>query len=61
MLALLTTNLPQGIPRPNRVIDSGRGYWGYWKLASQQPVDGSTEQRPNSPLTDTVESYGQRH
>ena len=41
MLALLTTDLPQGMSRPNRVIDSGRGYWGYWKLATPQPVDGS--------------------
>ena len=57
MLALLTTNLPQGIPRPNRVIDSGRGYWGYWKLASQQPVDGG-QNNVNGPLTETVECYG---
>jgi predicted P-loop ATPase len=52
MLALLTTNLPQGMPRPNRVIDSGRGYWGYWKLATPQPVDGS------GPFTEAVECYG---
>jgi len=57
MLALLTTNLPQGIPRPNRVIDSGRGFWGYWKLATPQPVDGSTN-NVNGPLTEAVECYG---
>ena len=57
MLALLTTNLPQGVPRPNRVIDSGRGFWGYWKLAAPQPVDGS-KNSVNGPLTDAVERYG---
>ena len=51
MLALLTTNLPPGIPPPNRVIDSGRGYWGYWKLAAPQPVGGGE-------LTEVVEAYG---
>src|SRR4029077_16274936 len=39
ILAQLTTNLPEGVPPPNRVIDSGRGYWGRWKLATPQPVD----------------------
>jgi hypothetical protein len=57
MLALLTTDLPQGMPRPNRVIDSGRGYWGYWRLAAPQPVDGS-KNKVNGPLTEAVECYG---
>ena len=57
MLALLTTNLPQGMPRPNWVIDSGRGYWGYWRLDKPQPVGGSTNS-VNSPLIEAVESYG---
>ena len=51
MLVLLTTNLPPGIPPPNRVIDSGRGYWGYWKLAVPQPVD-------RGELIEAVELYG---
>ena len=50
MLALLTTDLPQGIPRPNLIIDSGRGYWGFWKLSEPLPVGGD--------LTEIVESYG---
>ena len=57
MLALLTTDLPPGMPRPNRVIDSGRGYWGYWRLATPQPVDGS-KNKVNGPLTEAVECYG---
>ena len=57
MLALLTTNLPEGMPRPNRVIDSGRGYWGFWKLATPQPVDGS-KNNVNGPHTEAVECYG---
>ena len=32
MLALGTTNLPAGIPKPNVIIDSGRGYWFFWNL-----------------------------
>ena len=57
ILELLTTNLPKGMPRPNRVIDSGRGYWGYWGLATPQPVDGSTD-NVNGPLTEAVECRG---
>jgi hypothetical protein len=57
MLALLTTDLPQGMPRPNRVIDSGRGYWGYWKLAAPQPVDGRANNM-NGSFTEAVERYG---
>ena len=50
MLARLTTNLPPGIPRPNYIIDSGRGSWGFWKVAEPQPVGGE--------LTEVVESHG---
>src|SRR5262249_52783935 len=57
MLELLTTDLPQGIPPPNRVIDSGRGYWGLRKLATPQPVDGR-QNNVNGPLTEAVECYG---
>ena len=57
MLALLTTGLPDGLPRPNRVIDSGRGFWGYWKLDKPALVDGS-QNNVNGPLTETVECYG---
>lgn len=33
ILALLTTNLPEGVPPPSVIIDSGRGFWGLWRLA----------------------------
>lgn len=36
ILALLTTNLPKGVPPPSVIIDSGRGYWALWRLS--QPV-----------------------
>jgi hypothetical protein len=36
LLGLLTTNLPKGVPPPSVIIDSGRGFWGLWRLA--QPV-----------------------
>ena len=63
MLALLTTALPKGIPAPNRIIDSGRGYWGYWKLDKPALVDGAVYDDKdhfvrNNPLTDIVENYG---
>jgi hypothetical protein len=57
MRALLTTQLPDGLPPPNRIIDSGRGFWGYWKLDKPAPVDGS-QNNVNGPLTETVECYG---
>jgi hypothetical protein len=52
ILTRLTTALPPGMPKPNRVIDSGRGYWGFYKLAAAQPVDG------NGALTEAVETRG---
>ncbi len=57
ILSLLTTALPNGLPHPNCVIDSGRGFWGYWKLDKPAPVDGS-QNNVNGPLTETVERYG---
>ncbi|MES2846127.1 MAG: virulence-associated E family protein [Pseudomonadota bacterium] len=36
ILARLTTNLPKGVPPPTVIIDSGRGFWGLWRLS--QPV-----------------------
>ena len=39
------------------MIDSGRGFWGYWKLDKPAPVDGS-QNNVNGPLTETVECYG---
>ena len=48
MLALLTINRPAGIPKPNRIVDSGRGYWAFWFLDTPHPVDA----------TKAVEAYG---
>lgn len=36
LLGLLTTDLPAAVPPPSVIIDSGRGFWGLWRLA--QPV-----------------------
>jgi hypothetical protein len=52
MLALLTDRRPQGLPEPTWIIDSGRGYWAFWKLRTPQPVDG------DGPRTTSVENYG---
>jgi hypothetical protein len=52
MLALLTDRLPEGVPEPTWIIDSGRGYWAFWKLRISQPVDGA------GPQTLHVEDHG---
>lgn len=36
-LALLTSNLPAGVPPPTCVVDSGGGFWGFWRL--EEPVE----------------------
>lgn len=41
--ALLTSNLPTGIPAPSLVIDSGGGFWGMWRLAEPLKVDGDAD------------------
>jgi hypothetical protein len=52
MLALLTDRLPEGLPEPTWIIDSGRGYWAFWRLRTPQTVDG------DGPRTKNVENYG---
>ena len=47
-------SLPPGVPgRPTVTIDSGRGFWHFWKLETPQPVDGK-----DGPLTARVEAFG---
>jgi putative DNA primase/helicase len=53
MLSLLTNKLPPGIPEPTWIIDSGRGFWGFWKLKPPDRVDGL-----NGKLTNRVEARG---
>ena len=36
----LTTELPQGVPPPTFVVDSGGGAWGFWKLETPLPIEG---------------------
>lgn len=36
ILKLLTENRPEGVPEPTFIIDSGSGFWGFWKL--EQPI-----------------------
>lgn len=38
--SLLTTNLPKGVPQPTVVVDSGAGYWGYWRLNEPFEING---------------------
>ena len=39
-LALLTTNLPEGVPAPNAIIFSGGGYQAFWRLEEPIQIDG---------------------
>lgn len=40
LLGLLTTNLPEGVPAPSAIVDSGGGYWGFWRLDEPFVIDG---------------------
>ena len=40
---LLINNLPDCIPRPSAIIDSGNGYWGFWRLDEGMPIGGQEE------------------
>lgn len=37
---MLTSRLPPGVPPPSAVIDSGGGYWGFWRLEKPLPING---------------------
>ena len=40
ILALLTGNLPKGIPAPTVIIFSGGGFQAFWKLENSIPING---------------------
>jgi hypothetical protein len=40
------------VPLPTIIVDSGRGFWAFWRLRTPEPVDG------RGPQTDCVESFG---
>lgn len=39
-LSMLTDSLPEDIPEPTFVVDSGGGYHGYWKLETPLEIEG---------------------
>jgi len=41
ILDLLTIKLPPGVPKPTAVVDSGGGYWGFWRLEDPFPIERS--------------------
>ena len=41
-LALLR-NPPAGIPQPTVIVDSGGGFWGFWKLKEPFQIDGAKD------------------
>jgi len=48
--ALLTKNLPNGVPVPTAVVFSGGGYQAYWKLAEPIKVDCDIEKAKDAAL-----------
>tara|TARA_R110000737_G_scaffold47134_7_gene67103 strand:+ start:16143 stop:18431 length:2289 start_codon:yes stop_codon:yes gene_type:complete len=40
LLAMLTTDLPKGVPEPTCIVDSGGGYWGFWRLDDPFLIEG---------------------
>ena len=52
---LLTKKLPEGVPPPTTILESGNGFWGLWCLDPPLPVDGK-----DGPLTADVEARGRR-
>ncbi|WP_019626991.1 VapE domain-containing protein [Thioalkalivibrio sp. ALJT] len=44
--AMLSDNLPEGIPAPSVVIDSGGGFQAFWLLAHPLPIDKPSEAAP---------------
>lgn len=54
ILSLLMGELPEGIPEPTVVIDSGGGYQAFWKLKTPVIVDGRVQ------LCEEFEAYNRR-
>jgi len=50
ILAKFNENLPNGVPRPTIIIDSGGGYQAFWKLREPIPVNGDLEIADNLKL-----------
>jgi len=50
ILGLLTTDLPDGVPEPTCIIDSGGGYWGFWDLQDSFPIDGEEDRYAQAAL-----------
>ncbi len=64
-LAEFEAGKPDGLPSVTLLIDSGRGFWRFWKLREAAPTDseivGYDKGKPiiqDGPATRLVESYG---
>jgi hypothetical protein len=54
ILGLFTTTLPQGVPPPTCIIDSGNGYQAWWKYKKPITMDGTLA------TAEAVGSYGKQ-
>tara|TARA_R110002167_G_scaffold93122_1_gene249754 strand:+ start:8554 stop:10968 length:2415 start_codon:yes stop_codon:yes gene_type:complete len=50
ILAQVTTNLPDGVPPPTMIVDSGGGYWAFWRLEDAFDIEGSSERYEEAKL-----------
>ena len=39
----LLRNPPNGVPKPTCIVDSGGGYWGFWKLKEPFQIEGAED------------------
>ena len=46
----LTNELPEGVPMPTCVTDSGGGYWGFWRLSVPFKISGDTSRYEEAKL-----------
>lgn len=47
---LVTTNLPEGVPKPTAVVFSGGGYQAFWRLKYPIVIDGDLEKAEEAKL-----------
>lgn len=59
ILARLTTNRPKGVPTPTCIVDSGRGYWGFWQL-TEPCLDPTLAEQHNKQLADLFGALGDK-
>ncbi len=50
ILERLTTKLPPGVPPPTCIVDSGGGFWGFWRLKEAIEIGGDVAKAEDAKL-----------